>query len=309
MLAFVLLGMTAIAFLAARWWFADLLVHFRTQYLVAAGALVIACGALRTWSGLVAAVAAAILNGVASWPMRDAPAQAGPPASRAAPVATLRIAMANVHYRNRDHTRIRRWIEAVDADVVILLEATPALRQGLRGLVARYPGEVVGEHRGGRDVWMLLSAEAQGARPIVLERARGAQGEAVIAVGEQTMRLVGMHATWPLGPDHSAARNRELRALAAYARASTVPTVVLGDLNVSPASPHFRRLLERGGLRDAAAGRGIGYTWPTFFPPFGIRIDHVLATSGVDIVGLKRGPRIGSDHFPLVLDVAIQRYP
>jgi hypothetical protein len=50
----------------------------------------------------------------------------------------------------------------------------------------------------------------------------------------------------------------------------------MGDLNVSPFSPHFQALLSGGNLKSAAQGFGWQPTWPTFLPPAGIQIDHAL---------------------------------
>jgi endonuclease/exonuclease/phosphatase family metal-dependent hydrolase len=79
--------------------------------------------------------------------------------------------------------------------------------------------------------------------------------------------------------------------------------VVLGDLNVTAQSPHFRRLLSAGALRDAGAGRGWQPTWPVGFPLLGIRIDHALVNAAVRVREYGRGPAIGSDHWPLKIGI------
>ena len=76
--------------------------------------------------------------------------------------------------------------------------------------------------------------------------------------------------------------------------------IVVGDLNTSPWSPHFRDLLTATGLRNAAAGHGWIPTWPTWFWPALIPIDHVLVRGPLGVEDLERGPDVGSDHYPLI---------
>jgi endonuclease/exonuclease/phosphatase family metal-dependent hydrolase len=64
----------------------------------------------------------------------------------------------------------------------------------------------------------------------------------------------------------------------------------------------FSRLLAGSGLADCSAGRGWHPTWPTLFPPAAIQIDHCLNSAGLAIDVVRTGPRVGSDHYPLVIE-------
>jgi endonuclease/exonuclease/phosphatase (EEP) superfamily protein YafD len=77
---------------------------------------------------------------------------------------------------------------------------------------------------------------------------------------------------------------------------------VLGDLNVSPWSWHFRRLVRESGLRDSMRGWGVQPSWPTFNPLLRIPLDHALHSPGIRIADRQTGRRVGSDHYPLVID-------
>ena len=68
-------------------------------------------------------------------------------------------------------------------------------------------------------------------------------------------------------------------------------------------TPRFKHLLRATGLRDTAAGFGWQPTWPTFLPRLGITIDHCLASSALGVRALKTGPDIGSDHYPLIVEL------
>jgi endonuclease/exonuclease/phosphatase (EEP) superfamily protein YafD len=83
--------------------------------------------------------------------------------------------------------------------------------------------------------------------------------------------------------------------------------IILGDLNASPWSHPFGRLLREGGLVDSTRGFGVQPTWRTHFGPVSgmltwpvqIPIDHCLHSPGFVAVAREIGPACGSNHFPL----------
>jgi endonuclease/exonuclease/phosphatase (EEP) superfamily protein YafD len=83
------------------------------------------------------------------------------------------------------------------------------------------------------------------------------------------------------------------------------PLLIAGDFNTTPHSPHFTDLINRSGLRSAALGRHWAPTWPTFFMPAGIQIDHVLVSDGVAVKRFETGPAVGSDHLPIIVDLLL----
>ncbi len=58
-------------------------------------------------------------------------------------------------------------------------------------------------------------------------------------------------------------------------------------------------------LHDAAVGFGLARSWPAQFAPVGIRIDHCLLSRHWNAWSTSIGPDLGSDHLPLVADVAL----
>lgn len=300
---------TGLSFFAARWWFADLAVHFRPQLAAVAFVSVVALVILRKPLACAAAMCALVVNGFALVPTYASAANAAASGQPAGAAATgrqvLRIAAANVYFGNEDYARVVRWLRESSPDVIVLVEATPAWRAALGSPLADYPHRIYAGGARGRGVWMLSRLPLEDAQ--VVELARGADPDvtARVRLGDRELRLFGVHATWPAGASNSARRNRELAALGERSRAAGLPVVAVGDLNVTAYSPHFRKLLAGGRLSDAAAGRCAGHTWPTFFPLAGIRIDHMLTSAEVDVVHCEQGPQIGSDHLPLILDLAL----
>ncbi|MEZ5740743.1 MAG: endonuclease/exonuclease/phosphatase family protein [Burkholderiaceae bacterium] len=295
-------ALSLLALLAERWWLADLFVHFRLQYLVIGLLGILMMAALRQPGAMVAGLVAFALNlGPAVAYFAPAPAPAGPaPGAR---IDSFRIAAVNIFYRNTNYQAVIDWIRRESPDVVVLVEATPRWREALRDKLPDYPFAhlVAKSGRSGKLVLSriepdsLLAVDPKAERspvPIVTVRKNG------VALG-----IAGVHTEWPMGEERTARRDREIRDLARYMRAVKIPMLAVGDLNLTPFSPRLQSTLDAAGLYRAAAGRGWLPTWPVFFQPAGIQIDHALFTDGIRIDDLRMGAGLGSDHRWQVIDL------
>jgi endonuclease/exonuclease/phosphatase (EEP) superfamily protein YafD len=80
--------------------------------------------------------------------------------------------------------------------------------------------------------------------------------------------------------------------------------IVAGDFNATPWSFALRRLDQEIGLerRDRAM-----FSWPALDAPIAfLPIDHVYAGEAWRTVAIQRGPRLSSDHYPLVVTLALE---
>jgi endonuclease/exonuclease/phosphatase (EEP) superfamily protein YafD len=186
----------------------------------------------------------------------------------------------------------------------LLAEVTAAWEQALARLNASYAHRYT--TRGLRGTGLLLLSRW----PMQAEVLPGYSDiepavSATILVNGRSLQLLSVHTSWPLGPANSALRDRQLALIGEFARSHTGLLVVLGDLNVSPFSPHFQALLSDSNLKSAAQGFGWQPTWPTFLPPAGIQIDHALTGAGVFVTSFRRGSPVGSDHLPIIIDCVL----
>jgi len=76
-----------------------------------------------------------------------------------------------------------------------------------------------------------------------------------------------------------------------------------GDLNLSPWSPNFKRVIDTGNLVDSAKPFGPTPTW-YIFPTWiaGLKIDHVLTSDEVSVQQVEIGHDVGSDHRAVIVD-------
>lgn len=132
--------------------------------------------------------------------------------------------------------------------------------------------------------------------------------------GHKPVGLMLVHPTVPIMPkSRFDARNRELTELyPAEIKTLGDEQILLGDLNCTPWSPYFDKLLANGHLKDSE--RGFGYTpsWPTkmflFVPlrPF-LPIDHVLVSQGIVVKERRLLGEVGSDHLPVLVRLTLAK--
>lgn len=211
-------------------------------------------------------------------------------------------------------SRMEEW----DAHVAAVQECTPPVAEAL--------GRAAGwEWRRDGDLCLLsrhpvLSAETMDRSHFepVREAGIGGTGAAVryrLDVGGRPVRLVNVHLETPrrgleglfrnetgrVGAN-SVSREIESRQVARWAAEGEGPLVVAGDFNLPVESAIYRE--SWGGLANAfsRAGRGFGHT--RYNGWIRVRIDHVLAGPGWRVERAWVGPDVGSDHRPVVADLA-----
>jgi endonuclease/exonuclease/phosphatase (EEP) superfamily protein YafD len=293
---------TTFALSARLWWAFDLFSHFRLQYAILAAALCLVAIGLRAWP--IAALLAVIAC-VHGWAIKDLWLGEWPASASGA--EPLRVVSANVLYSNPKPKKVLDFVRASDADVVVLVEASEETWRGvLAAIAADYPHRAPESWQDGAPV-ILFSRH-----PVLRETVIGTPAgrpylAADLALGERTLTVVGVHPSSPSPRDPSDTRQRNLQLdyLGDLAEDARGPVIVAGDFNTTPWSPYFRDVLATAGLRNAASGQGYIGTWPTWFWPAQIPIDHVLVKGPIAVTSVQRGSAIGSDHYPVVADLRL----
>lgn len=286
--------------LAGRyWWFLDLASHFPVQYffvlaLVAAALCVVKAYRIAVVFALVALVNLALVL----------PLYAGVRRSAGEPGQSFRVMLINVYRKNADHGAVLDIIDRYDPDFVIAEEVNQRWMEVFRTLDPRYPHGVSQPREDNFGIALLSKHSITDANVIRIGNIGLPTIVARFDVKGGGFYLVGTHAVPPVGADEARLRDEHLAAIPAIVTALEAPVLLLGDLNVSPWSFHFRRLIRDSGLRDGSQGRGVQPTWPTHMLPLLIPIDHCLHSPEIDVIGKTVGAHVGSDHYPVVVDFA-----
>jgi endonuclease/exonuclease/phosphatase (EEP) superfamily protein YafD len=297
------LGMAALvhplATLAARWdWRADLLTHFQEPALIVS-LLAVAALARHHRRAAAALAALALLQLVAVLGCDGANPVPPDPHSP----ARLRVLMANVLSSNAEYGRLARLIRAERPDVVGLVEVTDEWVAGLADVRREFPYRVEDANIGGGLVLWFRGPPRAADPPLWPLPGGNPVLHAVLDFAGRPRHIWLVHPPNPLSTEGRGRGPAELAALAGPIRRVGGSQLVVGDLNRTDGSPLFADFLRATGLRDSRRGFGRQPSWPVG-SPYQIAIDHALLTGDLAVVSRRLGPDIGSDHRPLVLDIA-----
>jgi endonuclease/exonuclease/phosphatase (EEP) superfamily protein YafD len=277
-------------------WTLELTTHFRVQYLAVTAALLAILAIRRQWAACAVLVAVGAVSAAPVLPYL--------PLARATPPATepFKVLSVNVSYQPFSPRRLLELVREAAPDVVVIQELTPHAGSVLAELDTLFPNhrKFPADGAYGIGLWSRFTLEssatfALGRVPAIEARLRGPNGP---------FTVIGVHLRAPTTPRRAAARNQELRELAARTAAITEPLIVAGDFNATPYSPYFTDWLEESGLTDSRRGRSLSISWPTALPILGIPIDHVTVNDAFTILSHRRLPNFDSDHFGVLVELA-----
>ncbi|MCA9133188.1 MAG: endonuclease/exonuclease/phosphatase family protein [Planctomycetales bacterium] len=125
--------------------------------------------------------------------------------------------------------------------------------------------------------------------------------------GGETLRLIAVHPLPPMNDAYWQSRNSLFEGMASDVSSHDASrTILTGDLNCTPWSPWFRRLLRDSSLRNSMNQSGLGISWlPARIAVLGLPIDHVLVGSRIVSHGRYLGAYAGSDHRPVIFDFSV----
>jgi endonuclease/exonuclease/phosphatase (EEP) superfamily protein YafD len=223
-----------------------------------------------------------------------------PAAPAAAP--TLRIVSFNVDVANRRFAALEPLIGSLHPDIIGLTEVTPAWARAAATASAKVPARRLLPRSDAYGIGLL-----SGPRPTAVTARRFPSGGPLALIAH--FRVAGLPLTFVLLHAHTSFAGsihvRELRALAAELPKLGRRLVVCGDFNTVPWSAQFGEFAETAGLRDASAGSWPAYSWPAWSPLLRVPLDHCLVSDGISVRSRSFGPSSGSDHFPLIVDLAL----
>jgi endonuclease/exonuclease/phosphatase (EEP) superfamily protein YafD len=279
------------------WWF-ELADVFRVQYLVllvAAGLAAVALRRIRL-AGLAAVLAA--INVAALGVPFGASATAAPGGAK----ASLRLVVANVQVGNTDYAAVERLVAETRPDLFGVIELTPEMAAQLRHGLPGYRLRVLSVRDDAYGIGLFSRVPLVSARVVRLPADVGPP--TVVARVRSAGRVATVVVTHVHTPFAGSIHVRQLHALAAARAGWGERVAICGDFNTPPWSGPLRQLASAAGLRDLyAEGAWRGYSWPTWNWALRVPLDNCLFGRGVATVGHHDGPDVGSDHFPLVVDL------
>lgn len=293
----------------------DVVNHFAPFW--AAGGLLAAVASLALagpWRGVALAMGGAAALGGACLiaPVGLDAARQWVDALGVAPDATrLKVIQFSFYHGNRTPDADVRWLLGQHAEIVVLQETEGLDPSARDALLAAYPNRSVdGPFILSR--YRLLKSDSFEHMPQMGSMAyRG--GYAVVDGPKGPFTVVSIHLGWPWSTNV----RQQQEELDRYFQ--TLPhdsTIVMGDFNATPWSFALRNLQRRMNLPRVTQGTptfparpydGQSAGNPVRFLPGDLAylpIDNIFAGAAWRPIHVSRGPRLGSDHYPVVATLA-----
>lgn len=131
---------------------------------------------------------------------------------------------------------------------------------------------------------------------------------ALVTVENRTLRVIGFHPLPPVTSEKYLKWDESFKNLEDYLLSldqRSAPTLVVGDFNCTPWSPHFRDLIGNTSWRSAQQGYGLDSTWNQGIWWLKIPIDHILVPSDVSVMKFSILQEGYSDHLPVLAELQI----
>lgn len=291
-------ALSLLGFLGQFHWVLDLCSHFRIQYVIA---LLLVCALLlmlRCRKTAFGFLLFAGLNGALVLPLFLGGQQPKPTG-----LPTLRVMLLNVNTNTGDPVLVKKAIQEADPDILVLEEISARWLEDLSWIKTSHPYSIAQPREDNFGIG-LFSKQPLIEGKIEYIGMNIPSIRASIHTSGNSLRIVATHPTPPTSRDYSRWRDKQLDQLPRIL-GSPWPLLLVGDLNVTPWSSHFRRLTQRTGLLDSSKGRGFHPTWPNNNWFLRIPIDHVLHTPDISVVERRVGGDVASDHFPVIVDILV----
>jgi endonuclease/exonuclease/phosphatase (EEP) superfamily protein YafD len=296
-----IVAVISLASFAGAWvWWLDVLANFRAQYVVVLAVLGLVVAASRWRRTGLAILGTALIN-----LLFVAPLFVGSPGEPVAGAPGMRVMSFNLLSTNQSYGEVIEYVEATDPDLVLLHESSRPWEVAMQSSGLDY--EII-RGRSENLIFGTLVLARDEVEAVSYGFAEG-DGRAISLVFQPEgwpvpVQILSSHPVAPTSGERAALRDAQISFAAGWAAEQDGAYAVVGDLNASPWSSPFRGLVSEGDLRNSQIGFGVQPSFSAMtILAFRIPIDHLLHSADLRVRDRRLGPDLGSDHFPLVVDL------
>lgn len=222
---------------------------------------------------------------------------------------TFEVVTFNLWGDNVDTETALPWLQATDADLIVLQEAPAEIAEQFNSTL--YPDNSR-YHTGGMSLLSRFPVSDYTAINNNIQRA-------VIDVDGRQIAVYHVHLPYPINRPpridfpglrtlsryDETDRNAQIDLLLDLLADEPLPHIVAGDFNLSQHSIKYSALAVN--MTDAfrATNSGLGVTWSTQMPVVLLRLDYVWVSKNLNAIQTEVGPGMGSDHYPVVAEIEI----
>ena len=217
----------------------------------------------------------------------------------------ISVLVSNVLTPNKQYQKLIDLINKWDPDLVLTLESDKKWEKELDQIEYKYPYSVKipQDNLYGMHLYSKLELDDIEVKYLISEEIPSIHGKVILRDG-QKINIYCLHPKPPSPTEDETSTNRDAELLLVGKEVDHADaTLVFGDLNDVAWSRTTRLFQKLSGLADPRIGRGFFNTYNANIPIFRWPLDHVFHSLDFSLVEIKRLPAIGSDHFPIFIDL------
>lgn len=301
----VALAVASLAAFGGEWiWWLDVLANFRAQFVVglAVFGLIIMMSRWRKTGYGILGVALANLVVVI-------PLYIGSPAEARIESPSIRVMSFNLLSTNESYSEVIDYIRSIDPDLILLHEASRPWEVAIDSAGLGY--EIVRARSDDLIFGTLALVRGDDVTAVTFGFASSSPRAVSLVYRppgwNTSLSVLATHPLAPTDAERADLRDAQIGFATNWAAQQTGAFFVVGDFNATPWSYPFRRLMAGTELRNSQRGFGLQPSFPTTSNLLlRVPIDHLVHSEALEVTGRHLGPALGSDHFPLVVDLQLR---
>lgn len=218
---------------------------------------------------------------------------------------SVKISAINVLSSNTDYQKVIDFIHNENPEIVIIQEITPTWEEALKTALNQYPEQLIKSQNNNFGIALYSKIKLENLKIATLNGINLPSIRSDFKIKNKKITLLATHPVPPINQDYFNKRNHQLAEIATFCNSISNEIIVIGDLNTTSFSRHFKQLQKQSKLIDSRKGFGIQSTWSAL-NGINITLDHCLISKDLRVKSRKVGQNIGSDHLPILVEIGIK---
>jgi len=217
------------------------------------------------------------------------------------------LMVSNVFMKNKKSSKLLQLVEKNNPDILLVLETNSRWEKALSPLEIKYKHTIKYPLENTYGMILFSNIDIQDSKISFLINDDVPSIHANLVLKKSNFKISCLHPR-PPAPDEaktSKLRDKELLLVANKVENNSSPCIVLGDLNDVAWSDTTKEFQRTSKLLDPRKGRGFFNTFNANIPILRWALDHIFFSKEFKLLKMKRLPHIGSDHFPILIELGI----
>ena len=216
---------------------------------------------------------------------------------------TIRVVSANVEMVNEDHESFLEVAREEDPDILFVMETDATWGRALDPVLAGY--DTVLRELKDNYYGLVFATRLEVIRAEVVYLTPDDTPSVFAHLKDKAgreFRFIGLHPQPPVPGVDTDERDAETYYAALFARKTSLPIVIMGDFNDSAWSDTSRTFQLIGEYLDPRVGRGMIASFDARSRFLRVPIDQMFMSQEIALSAYRRGPFVGSDHYPMIAE-------